>query len=295
MAATGEKREQTDFVKELFVGITGARVASINPTLEERCELFGVDYDESKKEIMYLDTDKEGNDRLRIDFWLKDLKNSKFYRHNIYLANTPRVSKDGLKVQLINNTCNTTWVPYDGKEADMSLVPEWFLNFTDKKDNNAILGPKKVRIAMIGEEELGNLARTILGDLNFFKPSANVMFDINKLFSGDYSELRADLIDGDYATPVTATLGVETDDELNKRQKVWKTLLPAGFVTYIGKGFKFPSDYTSNLWKKFEEDITGEYGFKGFTQLVPIKPYNEKDDLASTNESKAPEPQSSDY
>jgi hypothetical protein len=294
MAVKGNIREETDFVKELFVGITSAQVVRFCPTLEERAEMFGSEVGENQTEIKYLDQDKDGNDRVRLDIWLKDVKNGKFYKHAIFLTKKEDVTKDGLKVRLVNATCTTTWAPFiEGtNEVDEKLLLDWFVNFQDKDKNS--IGKKKFRKALYGEEEFVGFLSSWLGKLDMKDPDTEVFIDMNKLFFGDFSELN-NLIDSGLTKPVTLTLGVETNDELKKYQRIWKKILPSAYINYVTNGFKFPSDYTQKVWNRFEEEINGEYGFKGFTKLQLLKPYNESEDLAASNETKAPEPQSSDY
>jgi hypothetical protein len=312
MAVKGKQKEQKEFVKELFVGFTAVKVVALNPNREQLNKLLGKETTPEDKELTYLGTDTEGHDRLRLAFWLKDDKNDKLFVHSFNVTNKERKNKDGDKCQLVNSTCSTTWAPYIKKgddvtdKVDETVIQDWFVNFTNKEKE--IQGPKKWRKALAGEEELATLLRSWLGRLDFMDTKTEVMVDMKKLFKENYKELRelisldengvfnADGLD----TPFVVLLGVRTDenDSTKKYQQVWsKAFLPNGFIKYINNGLKFPTDYAKKIWKKFSDDVTGDYGFDGYTELVPMIEYDEAKDISGgkTTAKEAPAPQTSDY
>ena len=308
MAVKGKQKEQKEFVKELFVGFTTVKVIAVNPSRSELNKLIGKEDSPEDKDIVYSGTDQEGNDRLRLAFWLKDEKNDRMFVYSFNLTNKVRKNKDGDKCQLVNQTCTTTWAPFvDGTDkVDESVIQDWFLNFTTKEKE--VLGPKKNRKALAGEEELATLLRNWLGRLDFMDPDTEVMVDTKKLFKENYKELRGLISldsDGEFDkegidTPFVILLGVRTDDDdsTKKYQQVWgKSFLPAGFMKYINNGNKFPTDYAKKIWKKFKEEVEGDYGFNGFTKLIPITEYNEAEDISGTSKvgEEAAAPQTSDY
>lgn len=293
---TGKQREQKEFVRELFVGFTSVKVAAFNPTREELNTLLGREPKDEDKPLEYLGQDTDGNQRLRVSFWLLDEVKNRFIPYSFNITNKERKNKDGDKVQLINATCSTTWAPYvEGTdEPNEELIQDWFCNFVNKEKE--VLGKKKWRKALAGEEELGTLLRAWLGKINFNDVDTEVLIDMKALFKGNYSEI-SDLINSDYSTSFVSLLGVRTDvDEPTKKyQQVWgKAFLPNGFLPYIQKGLKFPSDYSKNIWKKFEEGVSGEYGFDSYHELCPIKEYDETTDPAAGSR-KVSDPKTSDY
>lgn len=312
MAVKGKQREQKEFVKELFVGFTAVKVAAVNPNRDELNKLLGKEASPEDKEIVYLGSDQEGNDRLRLAFWLQDVKTNKLFVHSFNLTNKERKNKDGDKVQIVNSTCGTTWVPYIKKgdditdKVDESVIPDWFSNFTTKEKE--VLGPKKWRKALAGEEELATLLRSWLGRLDFMDTGTEVMVDTKKLFKENYKEIR-ELIsldeNGEFSTdgidtPFVVLLGVRTDedDSTKKYQQVWsKAFLPNSFMKYINNGNKFPTEYSKKIWKKFSDEVGGEYGFNGYTELVPIAEYDETKDISGGVKSgqEAPAPTDSNY
>lgn len=302
MAVKGKQKEQRDS-KELFVGFTTVKVVAVNPSREQLNKLLGKEDSPDDEPIKYLGTEKEsGVDRVRLAFWLKDDKNDKLFVHSFNLTNKERKNKDGDKVQLINSTCTTTWAPYvkgeDGTittQVDQSLIQDWFLSFTDK--DKKVIAPKKWRKALAGEEELGTLLRSWLGRLDFNDTETEVLIDTKKLFAENYKELRqlisldeeGNFTEEGYDTPFVILLGVRTDkdDTTKKYQQVWsKNFLPSGFMKYINNGNKFPSDYSKKVWKKFFDEVKGDYGFDGFTKLVPLTEYDVNEDISGTPDTK---------
>lgn len=303
MSVKGKQREQTEFKKELFVGFTSVRVVAVNPSRDELNKLLGKEADPKAEEIKYLSTDDGGNDRLRMAFWLHDELRDKYFVYSFNLTNKERQNKDKTKVQIINSTCDTNWVPYILNSAgeptekyDEKLIQSWFKVFTNKEKEE--IGKKKWKKAISGEEELGTLVRSWLGRLNFFDPDTEVVIDTEKLFKENYKEIRG-LIDGDFDTPFTILLGVRTDenDASKKYQQIWgKSFLPSGFMKYINKGLVFPSETSKRMWKRFEDEVSKtEYGFDSYHELVPLTEYIESRDIASAKGTKAVTPHSSDY
>lgn len=311
MSIKGKQREQKEFAKKFYVGFTTVKVVAVNPSREEINKLVGKEDSPDDKEMVYLGEDQEGNERLRLAFWLKDVKTGELYPYSFNLTNKERRNKDNTKVQIINSTCGTTWVPVDENgKVDESAIPNWFTTFTDRE--NQVLGTKKWRKALAGEEELGTLLRSWLGKLNFMDADTEVLVDTKKLFKENYKELRElitldekDEFTGEgYDTPFVALLGVRTDeaDSTKKYQQVWgKGFLSESFMKYINNGGengpKFSSEYTKKVWKKFKDEVTGDYGFDGYTELVALKEYDESKDISGGLKTgkEVPAPTSSDY
>ena len=312
MAVKGKQRVAQKDGKQLFVGFTAVKVVAINPNRKELNELIGKEDSPEDKELIYMSTDNEGQDRLRLAFWLEDVKTGKLFPYSFNLTNKERKNKDADKVQIVNSTCSTSWVPFnkdgdtDTSEVNDAVIQDWFVNFTDKEKQ--VLGKKKWRKALAGEEELATLLRSWLGRLNFMDPETEVMVDTKKLFKENYKELR-ELIslneEGEFGadgldTPFVILMGVRTDEEdsTKKYQQVWgKSFLPESFMKFINNGNKFPTDYAKKVWKKFTEEVIGDYGFNGYVELLPLMEYDEAKDALGGGKTatEAVEPTSSDY
>lgn len=268
-----QRAERTEASK--YVGFTTVQVKAINPTRSELNKLLDKEDSDEDKPLEYLGEDKDGNKRLRLVFWLHDAKLDKYFPYSFNLTDKERQNKNEDKNQYINNVCQTAWAD------DEANLPKFFTHFLDK--NKEELGSKTYRKALSGEEELGTLLKTWLGRLNFSDPESSVDIDTKALFDENYTDLRG-LIESDYDSPFVILLGVRTDvnDPTKQYQQVYgKGFLPAGFMTYINKGMKFPSDYSKKVWAKFEEDATGEYGFDSYFELEPLKEYNRDEDPAA--------------
>lgn len=313
MSVTGQQRIQEN---KRYVGFTQVKVVAVNPSRSELNELLGKEDSDEDKQINYSFTDKEGNQGVRVSLWLHDQNKNKYFVHNILITDRESISKAGDKVQVINSTCDTSWVPFkkdeEGKqtdEPDLSLAQDWFLNFTDRKTKE-ILAPKSIRIALSGEDELCVFLKTWLGRMNFSRVGTEVEVDPQALVKEDFTELRNLITLTDdakaplgYDSELVILLGVETDekDSTKKYQKVFsKAFLPAGFMRFIKPGeVKAGNDYEKNTWKRFEKNLEGDYGFKAYYEICPLSEYDERNDIAGSSETKvkkeAPEPASSKY
>ena len=77
----GKKRENTgggDFGKK--VGLFEANVIAVNPTAEEFKDILGMELKEDSKATEYLGETKDGNNYLRVDFWLEEVKNKEKFK-----------------------------------------------------------------------------------------------------------------------------------------------------------------------------------------------------------------------
>lgn len=270
----GNAKQETKFENQLFTGFTVLTVKAVNPTRVQLNKLLEKEDSDDDKEIEYKGEDKDGNDRIRLVFWLHDENLNKFFPYSFNLIKKERMNKNEDKNQFINSVCLTSWA--DKQEN----LQDWFVKFIDRQKNE--LGTKEVRKALVGEEELGTLLRAWLGKLNWNDPETNVMIDTAKIFKEDYSELQSQ-IGGDYATPFVALLGVRTDEndtEKQYQQVYGKSFLPAGFFSYIENGFKFKTEYSKKVWQKFEEEVMSEYGFSSFYEMEPLKNYDKTLDPA---------------
>jgi len=81
----GEKRESVQFEEKDFpkkVGLFEAKVIAVNPTREEYSDILGRQLSEESKATNYLGTSKDGNSRLRLDFWLEEVRTEMVQRSN---------------------------------------------------------------------------------------------------------------------------------------------------------------------------------------------------------------------
>lgn len=270
-----EQREQKEYTKR--VGLFEGEVIAINPTAEEFKDKLNIELQEGSKVTEYLGKNDSGDTKLRVDVWLKDVKNGDQFKVSFFLEDREKENKDRTKKQYINNIGSCTWA------EDENMLAEWF-----KK--------REYRVAHVGEEELYNFLRVWFGKLDFVKETSVLELDWKKLMKGNVSELRGQ-INGEYCTNVVSLATVvmkEKDGEMKEYQGVYnKAFLPS----YTLKNFRVvnysDSSILSTLRSKKSKDlkpherfvltVTGEYGCRDFYILKDITDYNAEDNLVASD------------
>jgi len=278
----GQRRETTtEFTRK--VGLFEANVIAINPTVEEFKTKLGIELKEDSKAAEYLGTNKEsGNTFLRIDVWLKEVKDPLMqpFKVSFFVEDKVRENKDGTKKQYINTIGNCAWA------ADPNDLPDWF-------------AAREYREANVGEEELYEFIRVWLSELDYRHADTSLMVEWKKLMKGNTKDLK-DQIDGEWCKSLVALATVitrEKDGEVKEYQNVYNK----GFLSpYSLRNFKL-IDYSNKkvlteLQAKKSKDlkpherfvlkVTGEYGCKDFYILRDIQDYTSEDNLVASNDTK---------
>ena len=264
---SGNKREVKDFQK--FCGIFEGEVICINPSVEEFKEILNMELKEDSKAADYLGESKDGNTYLRLNFWLKNVKNGEIFQAPVsfFLEDKQRENKDETKFQYINAIGSTTWVD------DENNLPDWFKG-------------RDYRIANVGEEELYNFLRTWLGKLDYRDAETVLSIDWKKLMKGNVKDIK-DQIGGEFCVNVGVLAEIvtrEKDGEIREYQSINnKAFLPAyaiknfRLVDYSDKDViakiaaKKPKDLKPH--EKFVLNVVGEYGSKNFYVLKDLMEY----------------------
>ena len=276
----GEKRQAPQFEDKEFakkVGLFEARVIAVNPTTEEYADVLGRQLKEDSKATEYLGTSKDGNARLRLDFWLEEVKTQEKFKLTFFIENKEKENRDQTKKQYINNIGRCTWADSPNN------LPTWF-----KEREN--------RVAFVGEEDLYNFLRSWLSNIDFSSKKSTLQLEFNKLIKGNVKELK-EQINGEWATNIVALATIntkETDDGVKEFQNIYnKAFLPP----YSIKAFRL-LDYNaagtiSGLRQKSSKDlkpherfvlnVTGEYGCKDFFTFKELKEYSSEDNLVSSD------------
>ena len=277
MAIQGDKKERQQQVNSVKkVGLFEARVVAINPTAEEFKDVLGIDLSENSKVTDYLGVNDEGNEKLRIDVWLEEIKNQEKFKVSFFLENKERENKDATKKQYINNIGKCAWA------NDVNNLSDWFT----KRD---------YRVASVGEEDFYEFLRTWL-DFNYSKPETDLSMDWKKLMKGNVKELK-EQVDGAYCINIgaLATINIKNKDGVNKEyQNVFnKTFVPA----YYLKNFRLVNYNDSRVQdalrskksselkphERFVVKVTGEYGCKDYFILRDLQEYNPNDNLVASD------------
>jgi hypothetical protein len=272
----GKKREQIESQPKL-VGLFEANVIAVNPTAQEFKEILNIELKEDSKAAEYLG-EKDGNTTLRLDFWLKEVKNNYIFKTTFFLEDKEKENKDATKKQFINSVGVTSWA------ADSDSLPDWFVK-------------REYRVAKNGEEDLYNFLRTWLGNLDYRDAETVLEIDWKSLMRGNVKALK-DQVDGEWSTNIGCLATIKTvvkDEETKEYQSIYnKLFLPS----YALKNFRLvnynderivaplktkkPKDL--KVHEKFVLSVTGEYGCKDFYVLKDLKEYDPSENLVSTNE-----------
>ena len=276
----GDKRQSPVFEDKEFakkIGLFEARVIAVNPTTEEYADVLGRQLKEDSKSTEYLGTSKDGNARLRIDFWLEEVKTREKFKLTFFIENKEKENKDLTKKQYINNIGRCTWADSPNN------LPPWF-----KEREN--------RVSFVGEEDLYNFLRSWLSNIDFSSKKSTLQLEFNKLIKGNVKELK-DEINGEWATNIVALATVtskETPDGTKEYQAIYsKAFLPP----YSIKAFRLidynKADAISALRQKSQKElkpherfvlnVVGEYGCKDFFTFKELKEYNSEDNLVSSD------------
>ena len=275
----GKKRENTgggDFGKK--VGLFECNVVAINPTLEEFKDKLGIELKEDSKAVEYLGETRDGNNYLRVDFWLQRVNNDEKYKVSFFLEDKERENKDGTKKQYINSIGMCTWA------ADENDLAEWFTKGRD------------YRVAYVGEEDLYNFVRVWLSELDYRDVDTVLQIEWKKLMRGNVKDLR-DQINGEYSKSVVALATVivkDKDGESKEYQGIYNKAFVGGYALKHFRLVDYSSAKTQESLKnkkprdlkaheKFVLNVIGEYGCKDHYTLKDIQDYNPEDNLVASD------------
>lgn len=276
----GKKRESTqlpEFKKK--VGLFEARVIAVNPTIEEYKDILGIELKEDSKAALYLGETDDKKKKLRLDFWLEEIKSKDKLKVTFYLEDRIRESKDGRKKQYINVVGTTSWAD------DPNNLLDWFVK-------------REYRVAFSGEEELYEFMKVWLGNLDYKHSATTLQLDWKKLMNGNVRDIKSE-INGEWCTNIVAMATIVTkqkDGETKEYQGVYNRMF---LPTYALAQFR-NIDYTKSpelvsniarkkygecksIHEKFINKISGEYGCKDFFILKDAKEYNADDNLVASD------------
>lgn len=278
----GKKREVKDFQK--MVGIFESSIICINPTAEEFKEILNIDLKEDSKSAEYLGESKDGNTYLRLNFWLRNVKNQEIFQSPVsfFLEDKQRANKEDTKLQYINAVGACTWAD------DPNNLPEWF-------------SVRDYRVANVGEEELYDFLKTWLGKLDYRDAETILQIEWKKLMKGNVKDLK-DQIGGEYSCNVgvlatVVTREKENDEGIMEKREYQGIFNKAFLPPYAIKNFRLvdysnpdviakiaakkPKDQKAH--EKFVLKIVGEYGCKDFYVLKDLIEYNPEMNIVASD------------
>jgi len=273
----GKKREQTeDFSKK--IGMVEVDVIAINPTIEEYTEVLGIELKEESKAANYLGESRDGNNYVRVDFWLEATADQQKFKVSFFLEDRNRMNKDETKQQFINDIGVCSWA------KDEEGLPAWFAK-------------REFRNANSGEEDFYSFIRSWLGGLDYRDDDTSLELDWKALLKGNLSDLK-EQIQGEFSTPFIAMATVsikEENDEIKEYQGIYNRGFLPGYTmrhfnltdysdpAVLGKVQGKPSKGLK-IHERFIQNVTGEYGCKDIYSLRPLKEYVSEEHIAASSD-----------
>lgn len=286
----GEKRqnpvfEEKDFPKK--IGLFEARVIAVNPTREEYADLLDRQLSEESKADQYIGTSKDGNTRVRLDFWLEEVKNREKFKVTFFIEDKERENNDGTKKQYINDIGRCTWADSPNN------LPTWFKE-------------RESRVAFLGEEDLYNFLRSWLSNIDFSSKKSTLQLEFNKLIKGNVKEIK-EQINGEWAANIVALATVSTQEKADGLKEFQNVYNKAFLPPYSIKAFRLvdynkaesvsalrsKSNKELKAHERFVLNVVGEYGCKDYYTFKELREYNADDNLVASD--KVIEEDDSDY
>jgi hypothetical protein len=273
----GKVREQTeDFGKK--IGMVEVSVIAINPTIEQYADVLGIELKEDSKAANYLGESNDGNNYVRVDFWLQTVKDGQKFKTSFFLEDKNRMNKDETKQQYINNIGVCSWA------ADEDTLPSWFA----KRD---------YRNAYSGEEDFYAFLRNWLGGLDYRDEDTELQLSWKDLMKGKLKDIQ-ELIEGDYATSFVAMATVIIKGE-GEDTKEYQGIYNKGFLpAYTMRHFTVV-DYSNpeilarvqakvgkdlKPHERFMKNASGEYGCKDIYSFKPMAEYIAEEHFQASDE-----------
>jgi len=218
----------------LYTGVMKFQLVGLNPDREELSDILGVDVE---RDSVYTDTDREGNPRIRLDFWFKNDEYGVINNFPIWLIDAPVKKSSNGKTQYMGANGLSTYAS-SPEELMTEKFNKWI--FPDRRDNYP-----DFREAYVGEAELYQML------IALFKSDTRnqnnvIIIDTpwSDIVGGDLSQLTANLRDNMYVQLLVAQKPRETDNGTK-----WNTTFYRKVILSEGDSLR----RLSNSLKKDEE------------------------------------------
>ena len=231
-----EQKESVSRNNVLEVGIFNANVVTVNPSKKEFSDMLGIPEDHEKPEFSYTKQNDNGKNTVTINIWTKDTESGKLRSTRFYLTEDNYESKNTPgNFQWINSVGQCSWAKNE------EGLQSWFVE------------NKSVRKSYQGEEELHEFMRNWLSEL-LKDPTAEILLDTKKLFTGDVSEIKEAITRFPQETlcQMATIRDVSTPEGIKQYQGVYnKKALPGYFYQHIKRdGF-----VKGSIWDKFVKKV----------------------------------------
>ena len=211
---------------KLMTGANFVSVKTIAPTVEEMKDVLG--FEDPKEPRESVDTDADGNTRVRIDFWLSNPEDKFLYRDSFFITKKDVVAKSG-KIQYVNSLAQFCY-------ADPTEGPayEWY-------------SKEGMRKAFNGEEQFINFVRVWVNHKGG-KNGEQLYFDNwDAIFTGNFGEIKSILKMTNDGEPnrIGMLFGVKTTDEGKQYQTSYRKMYVRPY---------------QNAATEFQKSLNDEYG-----------------------------------
>lgn len=195
MAIKGDKQKELVFVRKIGFGLFKA--LAINPESNEEIKKLGFYVKDTEKDPVYVDKSKEGNERVRLEYYMEEVNTGYKWTETFFLENIPSLSKENgdepRKKEFINITGQTYWCLGEAE------LPEKFKESGDYHQ------------AIKGE----SLLLDFLKKLYNLEWKAEISYNMKKFFNGNFKELRDDMGSAENII-IPLTIKVDEDAETNE-------------------------------------------------------------------------------
>ena len=234
-----------------YSGFQKLKIISLNPSEEWLSKI-----DEEFEEYIW---ENNGIKHCRIDIFFQDNKEN-IFKYSFNIVDKERGSKSGA-IKYINQIGEYQWVTDESQLWDS--FKQWEKVLSWQKNGNPVtkwesgsvpllkevVAKKAYKIALQGEDDLNNLWKAI-HNVQKNDIETNLFFDMDKLFSGDFSELI--IPDKDFH--VTGFLFVSDKG----KQKVHKLFFNTDFMRDVNNNMSI-SNYNKKEYDEFLKSLEGHY------------------------------------
>jgi hypothetical protein len=214
----GEKQKERVFSKKVGFGLF--KLIGFNPETTEDIKALGFYVKDDARDPEYIDASVDGNQRMRLDFYMEEVNTGYKHKETFFMENTPSLSKENetngvkepRKKEFINITGQTSWVFNDLQLSEKFSAMDYHQ-------------------ALKGESILIDFIKKLLN----LEWQAEITYNFKKFFNGSFKELADDLaIAETIIIPLTIKHkeNPENPDEIQEFQSSFKAYAN-------GKDYKF--------------------------------------------------------
>ena len=229
--------------KKMYTGVMTFELVGLNPDTDELSDILGLDIE---REPSYVDTDREGTPRIRLDFWFKNEQYGIVKNFPVWLTDSVVNPSAKGKTQFMGVNGLSTYAT-DVAELAGPKFNKWI--FPDTRD-----GVVDFRPAHVGEADLyAMLIALYKSDTRNPNNTIVVDTDWSDFVAGDISELSGLRTDG---TMKVQLLVAQLPKELDDGNTVWN-------VDFYRKVVLSEGDSPRRMTTLLKKDVENGYPYKG--------------------------------